>query len=661
MKKLTLVQAACLLACGASLSTAQSQSGLQGIPEIIVTASRSEQDLQTAPVGATIITRAQIESAGVVDANEAIRKIGGVVAHGDLYGGREYTLDLRGFGGTSNENTVVLIDGIRISENEIGVPARLTGVSANSIERIEILRGGSGVMWGEGATAGIINIITRKDVKVGVSGQVGLGIESYGGVDGTANLRVGTTSGMGVFDLNARSSSFNGYRDNHKATQDISGLGYAYSDGALSFRTRLNHEVSHANYPGYLTQTQMQANPRQFVLTQGSGYQSIHQTRFTTGLDYKSNDWTASIDFGVKNRNVLSAFYSWPSSTTSTNVAQISPRAVYKGAVGRIALSTHVGADVHLWNYTNDAFSPTRVGTQSNRAVFAMTDWLLPTQTRVVAGYRLENMVKSYQATATAPVGLNNQMHAGELSINQTIQKGVDVYARLATSYRVANIDEYSFTNPSVPLLPQTSNDKEVGVKLKQSSVTFTARYFLQNTTNEISYDPNANGPGSTYGFNGANINLAPTQRKGIELQASAVLSPRVTLVGHLQSMKASFVGGAYAGNQIPLVSNQTASARAIYQLDEKQSIETAFRLLSPQYFGGDISNNCGSQILGSHMFDALYRYKIGAYDVSMSVNNFTNVLSYTATGNSCGTSSALLAYYPEAGRTFRAALKYNF
>jgi iron complex outermembrane recepter protein len=659
MKKLNQVQAACLqaaalLACSAALSTAQAQSGSQAtstaeVPEIIVTASRSEQLLQTAPVGATIITRAQIESAGVVDANEAIRKIGGVAGKGDLFGGREYTLDIRGFGNTSNENTVVLIDGIRISENELGVPARLSAISANSIEQIEIMRGGSSVMWGEGATSGVINIITRKDIKAGISGQIGITAETYGGKDGSAIFRVGSSTGKSVFDINARSSSSKGYRENNQFSQDVMSIGLSATEGALNFRTRVNHEIFNSGLPGSLTLVQVQANPRQ-SLTLDDKY-SIRQTRLNTGVDYNFGAWTAIVDMGIKQRTVSSLYVSFGAtvpSITTTNATQFSPRAVYKGSLGTTALTTNIGLDINHWQYTSNVFTPSRAGEQTNRAIFAMTDWLLPSLTRIVAGYRVEGVTKTEldSGAAATTQGPNNKLTATELSVNQTVDKGFDLYGRFSKSYRLANIDEYKYTNP-VSLLPQTSNDKEVGLKIKRVGSTFTTRYFLQNTINEIAPDPTTS----------RNINIDPTKRSGFELQASMDVSSVFSISGNFQSIKAVFSGGADSGKTIPLVNQQTATARLIYKLDQNQGVEVAARTLSSAYYGGDSSNSCSKKIPSNRMFDALYRFKTKTYEAAIGVNNLTNTLSYT--GFNCGL--AWEGVYPEAGRTFKATLKYNF
>jgi iron complex outermembrane recepter protein len=658
MKKLNQVQAACLqaaalLACSAALSTAQAQSSPQvastaEAPEIIVTASRSEQLLQTAPVGATVITRAQIESAGVVDANEAIRKIGGVAGKTDLNGGREFALDLRGFGETANNNLVVLVDGIRLTENE-QTPARLSSIAANAIERIEILRGGSSVMWGEGATAGVINVITRQDSKVGVSGQIGVGVSSFIGRDLDAMLRVGSQSGKGVFDLALHSDSTSGYRENSRSSQDVASLGLSVREGDLKVRARLHTETSMARLPGSLTQTQFLQNPRQADPTQIDNWASLKQTRVSTGLDYKINDWSIVVDMGIKNRTSLSN--SGGIANRNSTLTQLTPRGLYQSNIGSIALTTTVGLDVNQWRYS-DASS--RYGQQNNNALFVMSDWLLPSDTRVVAGYRSERIAKSINDAAVIP--LSNKLSAAEASVNQTLTKGLDVYGRAAQSYRIANLDEFTWTNSNVPLRPQTSRDVEVGVKYRQAGSSLTARYFTQSTVDEIATGPN----GANLNSSTQNINMDPTQRKGFELQGTWQSSPVVVLSATLQNMQATFSSGLYAGKRIPLVSQQNAVVRATYRVSDKQSVDTSLRMTGDSYPWADFSNTCSTKTPSTRLLDSQYRFHEKAIEVSLGVTNLTNVQSYTF-NYGCISTPSTGSIYSDPGRALRATLKYNF
>ena len=56
---------------------------------------------------------------------------------------------------------VLVLDGVRLSENELG-GAALSTIPIDTVDRIEIIRGGASVLYGEGATGGVI-IITTKD------------------------------------------------------------------------------------------------------------------------------------------------------------------------------------------------------------------------------------------------------------------------------------------------------------------------------------------------------------------------------------------------------------------------------------------------------------------------------------------------------------------
>ncbi|MCP1573462.1 outer membrane cobalamin receptor [Herbaspirillum rubrisubalbicans] len=155
-----LILSTLIPACWAGAS-APTADPTQPLSVVVVSASRFPNDPAFAPVAATVITAEQIREAGIDNANEAIRKLGGVYGRQSIAGPQDFPLDLRGFGTNGDQNMVVLVDGVRISENELSTPL-LSSIPIESIERIEIVRGGSSVLYGSGATGGTIQIITRR-------------------------------------------------------------------------------------------------------------------------------------------------------------------------------------------------------------------------------------------------------------------------------------------------------------------------------------------------------------------------------------------------------------------------------------------------------------------------------------------------------------------
>jgi len=143
----------------------------QELNPVTITGARFEADPSLAPIGATVITADEIRRAGAGDVNAAIRKIGGVYGRQSLTGSPDFGLDLRGFGANSAQNMVIVVDGVRLSENE-QANAILSTIPIDSVERIEITRGGASVLYGDGATGGVINIVTKRPNQRAGSGSV---------------------------------------------------------------------------------------------------------------------------------------------------------------------------------------------------------------------------------------------------------------------------------------------------------------------------------------------------------------------------------------------------------------------------------------------------------------------------------------------------------
>lgn len=141
-------------ACSAQ-AHAQTSEAQTSLREVTVTATRSEALINTVPQSITVVS--QEELAEQVSAGSGLGDILGKLVPG--FGlGREspstFTQTLRG------RNINVLIDGVPQSTNRNGARI-LTLIDPSSVERIEVIRGATAI-YGDGATGGVVNIITRK-------------------------------------------------------------------------------------------------------------------------------------------------------------------------------------------------------------------------------------------------------------------------------------------------------------------------------------------------------------------------------------------------------------------------------------------------------------------------------------------------------------------
>lgn len=146
------------LLCAAGLAHAQEKSAGQ-LEEIIVTASKREENLQQVPVAITALNAEAIERAGVNKLSDFIALTPNVMLRDSSYRTGEVYITVRGVTTTQNGWSPVTytVDGVQATS----VDAINQGVLTD-VERIEILKGPQGVLYGAGAIAGAINVITKK-------------------------------------------------------------------------------------------------------------------------------------------------------------------------------------------------------------------------------------------------------------------------------------------------------------------------------------------------------------------------------------------------------------------------------------------------------------------------------------------------------------------
>lgn len=154
----------------------------------VTTASKEPEKVSQTPAAICVLTQEDIRRSGATSIPEVLRLVPGVeVARIDS---DHWAIGIRGFGGEFSKSLLVLIDGRSVySPLFSGVYWQLQDTLLEDIERIEIIRGPGGTIWGANAVDGVINIITKnsKDthglLASATSGSVdqGIGEVRYGG------------------------------------------------------------------------------------------------------------------------------------------------------------------------------------------------------------------------------------------------------------------------------------------------------------------------------------------------------------------------------------------------------------------------------------------------------------------------------------------------
>lgn len=615
-------------------------------PSVVVTGTRFAEAADALPFGATVITAQELRRAGVTSVNEALMRLAGVPGRLDLTGGGEYTLDLRGFGSTADVNQVVVVDGQRISEADLS-GTRLSGIAIDSIERIEILRGSGAVLYGEGATAGVIVITTKSG-----AARSGGSVVATGGSDGLRELRADGTLVSGGLTLDAAASRRlgDGHRENAAYDSSAATLGLKWQHDGLSLAVRHADDRLDSGLPGSLTADQFATDPWQ-ASTPGDRA-SLHNQRTTLQAALAlTGGWSLALDGGWRDKASRSIYASYGGTYDyDVDASQWSVRARH---VGRFDLGSNTfafGVDDNRWEReVLGAFGS--MADQTNRGVFVRDELVLSGGTRLVAGYRREALRKSV-STAFSADTLDRDLDAWELAVLQPLSAQWQAYARLGRSFRLASVDEFSFTSPGTVLRPQTSQDAELGLRWRQGGSTAELRLFRNALTDEIGYDPAAAGPFGP----GANVNYDRTQRQGLEFEGQHALSSAWTLRAAAAWRQSRFVAGPYDGNNIPLAVPRNASIGVGWQPAQGHTLDAWLRASAAQPV--NFANSC--RLPGAATVDARYAWRLQPVELSLAVGNLFDH-QYATQAFACTADGRASSIYPEPGRTVSASARWFF
>lgn len=620
-----------------------------------VTSARFAADPAFLPIGASVITAEEIREAGIGNVNEAIRKIGGVFGRQSSTGSQDFSLDLRGFGATSDQNMVILVDGVRISENELA-NAMLSSVPIETVERIEITRGGSSVLYGEGATGGVIQIITRRTAQNGVHGTAVAEV----GTLGLRELRGSVAKGWDGFSLDANVGTMRSDNDraNNAIRQDnfSGGLQYGNSDGRIGFRVDASRQDNHL--AGSLTLAQFNADPRQ--ATSPNDFGSLDSNRYTLFADRKFGGLELAAELSHRDKTARALFASSfgdYATKADSRVTQFSPRLRYLSDVAGMKNEFITGVDLARYSRDTDAtsggFAAAAGKGEQKSAAFYVRDEIRSGPLRVALGGRHETYRKDFNdplAFSTSNYDVKQHANAWDLAATYSIIKNVDVFAKAGKSYRIANIDENAATpNLNQPLQTQTSRDLELGARLGNADGNVTARVFRHKLRNEIYYDP-------TVGAFGANANLDPTRRQGVELDGAMRVLPTVTLHAVLQHVSARFIEGPNSGKDIGLVPKNTATLRANWMPGNGQSADIGVQWVDTQRYGGDFSNSCSSRIPSYTTIDARYAVRVASWTFAVSGTNLADKDYFSNAFGVCNS-----GIYSDNGRQLKLSARYDF
>ncbi len=623
------------VAADATTTDRQTQAPLS----VIVTGTRFEQPAGTAPGQVDVISRAQIEASGAQSVVEALRASGAVQISQNYTGNPgDGVVSMRGFGENVGQNVLILVDGRPLNTPSLQ-PPNLAAISLAEVERIEVLHGSAGVLYGQRAVGGVINIITR-DID-GSRGEIGVSAGSYdhNRVQGRFSHR--DDSGLGIA-LAADRQRRDGYRDNSDTAFDqaSASLSWRHDSGEIGY----SHERINNNQrlPGALSRAQVDSDRRQSDRPDDYFNEDIRLDRLfidqslSDHLEF-SADWSQRDANGEGYLRRDDYDYDYDDYyNQDLRIESLTPRlqGAWQLPAGTLLLTA--GVDLTDSDYQTDGSSIT----QETEAAYLRLQLPLQPRWSLTLGARHSDVedrdLNSHQSH-------DDSVFVKEFGITWRPSDQQRIFLRRDENFRFATADENRWTLAGVDFLePQEGVSWELGWSWSGPTSRIEATLFDLSLDNEILYDA----------AQFANINLDSSRRRGLILSAEHQLTPALRIGGTYTYTHSEMTSGSFEGNEVPYVANNQFSLFSNYRFNRQWNLYTDLQYTGSRYPAWDDANR-QERLDPDLLLNASLSWHNGPWNGQLTVNNLLDEEYYAYAG--------IGAYYPAPERNLLLSLGYTF
>lgn len=640
MSRLTPMLAVATLASMSSISVASSV--IKQPLSITVSGTRSLLSEEMSGKSVNVITHQQISASGASNVFEALRSSGAVQITQNYTGNsNDGVVSMRGFGENTGQNVLILVNGRPLNNPTLEAPD-LSIISLNNVERIEVLQGSAGVLYGQNAVGGVINIITRPIESS--SGQIQISAGSYDTAKLSAGFDHRYENGLGV-RLNMNNNTSNGYRDNNETDYERveAGLSYRYNTGEIGISNQVIND--NQRLPGSLNDSQALLKSRS-TNTPNDFFNTDVIINEITLAQSLSEQLTLNAELSQRDSNGKGYFYGEYKQDTRVN--SFTPR-----ITGHLP-ATH--GDVILtagYDYRGSDFQAknalgTTNSTQASYALYAQVIYPISDQLSATLGARNTRVKDSNNASN---IDHSDTAFVKEFAINWKPRPNHQVFLRRDENVRFAAIEENGYTLPSTDFLkPQKGTSWELGWKGDYQKTKLMLNLYRLELNDEILFDSAANG-----GW-GANLNLDRSLRRGIILSAEHTLMQNINIGSTYTYTDAELLAGSFKGNKVPFVAEHTFNLFANYRFDQQWNLYIDGQYTGERYLAGDDANAL-SKVNSLVVMNASLKWQRNHWTTQLTINNMFNEKYDAYAGSSFGSAY----HYPAPERSFLLNVGYVF
>jgi iron complex outermembrane receptor protein len=549
---------------------------------VIVTANKIKTKDTKATYASEVYNRKDIEQSGTKSLYEFLSQSTSIVTMPSAGNTFSQKLDMRGFGLTDGyKHVVVTINGRRLN-NIDSVPQRLSTISINNIERIEITKGSGSVVHGDGATGGSIQIYTRDTSETTLEGSVGnYGISTGSFTSGYSDEKfILSLSGDTYHQDGFSDKDLNGHRDSGTSNNYSTKLKYFPTEASEVFIEKDYSEVN-IRYPNALTLETFKQNP-------GSSYKTTQGVKKYNLEVSDTNNLTLGGTLELSNN--LEANFTY---THQDKVIVLDTRKTYhnnaidssiKYKNGPLNFITGIqkwdGARLaDTWDVKSSATARKR-----NFGIFSQGSYDIGS-TVFSLGLRGERVEYSFQTDEKT-----YHLLAYDLGINRTLSDHLSIFSNLNYAFLAPDVDRLfdgigKFRGYLNPTKATTLN---FGVNHVTSKNKIKLTLYGMTLKDELYYSSSVYSGGGTF----SNTNLDSSYKYGLELNDKYYFNNKLSANINYSYTKAMIDYEPAAGDELPQVSEHTVSLGVNYNPTSKSRIAVGHVYRSEMLAEEDFPNN---------------------------------------------------------------------
>jgi iron complex outermembrane receptor protein len=439
----------------------QEKKEIQKLDTILIKSTRIDLPFKDNSRTINIITSKDIENSAATNVADLLQQVAGVDIRRRGTAGSQADLYIRGGG---FDQTLLLIDGIKMDDSQTGHHTMNAALPIEVIERIEIIKGPAARIFGQNAFTGAINIVTKKKLSNAVAANMEKG--SFGQLNSSVTAAKEFDNASIIMHIGALTSD--GYRDN----SDYKNYNY-FVKGVFNKKKQ----------------------PIEVIAT-------FFDKKFGAQNFYTPTSWGFN-EYEETQSSLLSA-----SSTFKNQKFKITPRVYWKRGQDifllkredpsfyrNLHITNKVGVEMNA-SYISD-LGITGFGVDVSRVSISSNN--LGDRNRIMANLFLEHRFKALNDKLDITPGVavtyfsDFKFHAFPgLDLGLQLSENFKAYGNLGITYRIPTYTDLYYNDSSTSgnpnLKPEEAFAQEIGLKYNSERVTTSVAIFNRNATNLIDF-----------------------------------------------------------------------------------------------------------------------------------------------------------------------------